>query len=279
MNLNINSASIINIAKVALSTTQEQFTKYVQDIASGSLSSFDVTDEYFSDELAVDSVSKQVAIENAQQGMNLVSVADGALADINHSLTRIMELSAQASSDIYTAEQRASMQAEVDELTAHINSTIKNTQYNGKNILNLVNDSNPEMIDEIEFQVNSSPIDEPGISYDPNIEMDELSFDLSSVEGAKMSLAAVDNAINAVLKKQSEIASIKTGLMSSIENNVTSFVNVQSSFSQVTDADYALAMIGILQSQITQESLVAVLKAGFETQGNVLDLISGVKGK
>ncbi len=279
MNININSISAINIAMMALNTTQEEFTKYVQDIASGSLSSIDFSDKYISDSLNIESVSKQTLIENAQQGMNLTAVASGALTNINESFTRIMELSAKASSDVYSDDQRAIMQAEINELVSGINQTIENTKYNDKSLLNIVNDENPDMLEDITFEVSSGKLDESQISYDPNLELDSFSFDVSTAEKAQTSMANAENAIKVVIEKQTEISAQRAGLMSSIENNLVSFMNNQASYSQIADTDYASAMIGMLQSQIKQESLLSVLKAGFETQGSVINLITGSLGK
>ena len=279
MNININSISAINIAMMALNTTQEEFTKYVRDIASGSLSSIDFSDKYISDSLNVESVSKQTLIENAQQGMNLTAVASGALTNINESFTRIMELSARASSDVYSDDQRAIMQAEINELVSGINQTIENTKYNDKSLLNIVNDENPDMLEDITFEVSSGKLDESQISYDPNLELDSFSFDVSTAEKAQTSMANAENAIKVVIDKQTEISAQRAGLMSSIESNLVSFMNNQASYSQIADTDYASAMIGMLQSQIKQESLLSVLKAGFETQGSVINLITGSLGK
>lgn len=279
MNININSISAINIAMMALNTTQEEFTKYVQDIASGSLSSIDFSDKYISDSLNIESVSKQTLIENAQQGMNLTAVASGALTNINESFTRIMELSAKASSDVYSDDQRAIMQAEINELVSGINQTIENTKYNDKSLLNIVNDENPDMLEDITFEVSSGKLDESQISYDPNLELDSFSFDVSTAEKAQTSMANAENAIKVVIDKQTEISAQRAGLMSSIESNLVSFMNNQASYSQIADTDYASAMIGMLQSQIKQESLLSVLKAGFETQGSVINLITGSLGK
>ena len=279
MNLSINSVAAMNIAQVALSTTQEQFTKYVQDIASGNFSQLNPSDIYVSDKLNIDTMSSYTAIENAQQGINLISVADGALANVSDTLGRIKELTTQAANDVYSEEQRAAIQTEIDELTKQINQTMQSVKYNGKDILNVVNDANPNEIEDIKFMVGTGSTEASQVVYNPNINMDELSFDVSNAEKARVSMEAADKAISAVSDKRSEISATQNSLMSSIEINATNIINNQSAYSQIADTDYASAMIGLLQNQIAQESLIAVLNLDFKSQGNILNLIMGTVEK
>ncbi len=279
MNLSINSVAAMNIAQVALSTTQEQFTKYVQDIASGNFSQLNPSDIYVSDKLNIDTMSSYTAIENAQQGINLISVADGALANVSDTLGRIKELTTQAANDVYSEEQRAAIQTEIDELTKQINQTMQSVKYNGKDILNVVNDANPNEIEDIKFMVGTGSTEASQVVYNPNINMDELSFDVSNAENARVSMEAADKAISAVSDKRSEISATQNSLMSSIEINATNIINNQSAYSQIADTDYASAMIGLLQNQIAQESLIAVLNLDFKSQGNILNLIMGTVEK
>lgn len=279
MNLSINSVAAMNIAQVALSTTQEQFTKYVQDIASGNFSQLNPSDIYVSDKLNIDTMSSYTAIENAQQGINLISVADGALVNVSDTLGRIKELTTQAANDVYSEEQRAAIQTEIDELTKQINQTMQSVKYNGKDILNVVNDANPNEIEDIKFMVGTGSTEASQVVYNPNINMDELSFDVSNAENARVSMEAADKAISAVSDKRSEISATQNSLMSSIEINATNIINNQSAYSQIADTDYASAMIGLLQNQIAQESLIAVLNLDFKSQGNILNLIMGTVEK
>lgn len=74
--------------------------------------------------------------ENAQEGISAINIADGALSQINDSLSRIYELSLQASNTfMYGDEDRGYMQEEAAGLLKGIEDIASRTNYNEKNLL------------------------------------------------------------------------------------------------------------------------------------------------
>ncbi len=275
MNINIAGISASQIAQMALQSTQEEFLGIVEDLASGKFSGMSPSDTYVSEDINIDTASRYAAVENAQQGINVTQVADGTYSDVTAMLGRIMELSSQASSDIYSDAQRQAMQAEVNQLTEQITKSMAGTTYNGKNLINVVSAGEKEA-NTIDFQVGTNSLPSSTISYDPNIKLGEMKFDLSSAENARASMKQAEEMINTVSAKRSEIAIIQTGLINSVESNMTAIVNNQASYSSIADTDYAESMLGLVQNQIKQESLVAVLSSTLKSQGNLMNLIYGI---
>jgi len=275
MNLNIAGISATQIAQMALQSTQEEFMGIVEDLSSGKFSGMSPSDTYVSEDINIDTASRYAAVENAQQGINVTQVADGTYSDVTAMLGRIMELSTQASSDIYSDAQRQAMQAEVNQLTEQISKSLAGTTYNGKNLINVVSDGEKNA-ENIDFQVGTNSLPSSTISYDPNIKLGEMNFDLSSAENARASMKQAEEMINTVSAKRSEIAATQTGLINSVEANMTAIVNNQASYSTIADTDYAASMLGLVQNQIKQESLVAVLSSTLKSQGNLMNLIYGI---
>lgn len=275
MNFNISAAAAVNIAQIALSTSQDDFLRIVKDLASGDYSSITPSDQYVSENIDVDTNSRYQAVENAQLGVNVTQIADGALSDVSVMLNRIQELSTQASSDIYSDEQRMAMQAEVDQIAAEITKSLGSTKYNNKDLINVVG-ADGKTSEKISFQVGTDSLPSSMITYDPNIKMDEIKFDLSSAENARASIAKAEGMLKNVAAKRAEIATVQTGLINSVESNMTAIINNQSASSTISDTDYASSMLGLVQNQMSQESLVAVLSSTLKSQGTLLDLISGI---
>ncbi|QNE30753.1 flagellin [Sphingomonas sp. NBWT7] len=73
-------------------------------------------------------------IRNAVDGASLVQTAEGALDEVTNMAQRIRELTIQSLSGTYSDQDRASMQVEVGALNEQIGKTIKNTNFNGKQI-------------------------------------------------------------------------------------------------------------------------------------------------
>jgi flagellin len=74
-------------------------------------------------------------VRNANDGISLAQTAEGALQETTNGLQRIRELSVQAANDTNTAEDRASIQLEIDQLVNEIDRIAEATTFNNKNIL------------------------------------------------------------------------------------------------------------------------------------------------
>lgn len=76
------------------------------------------------------------AVRNSNDGISLAQTAEGALQETTNALQRIRELSVQAANDTNTAEDRGSIQLEIDQLVSEIDRIAEATTFNNKNILN-----------------------------------------------------------------------------------------------------------------------------------------------
>ena len=77
----------------------------------------------------------QMNVLNAEQGANLLQVAEGSLNEINAVLIRMRELATQSSSSTVNDENRESIQAEFTQLTAEIDRIAQATTYNNQTLL------------------------------------------------------------------------------------------------------------------------------------------------
>ena len=75
------------------------------------------------------------AVRNSNDGISLAQTAEGALNETTNILQRMRELSVQAANDTNNASDRASLQAEVDQLKSELNRIAETTNFNGNKIL------------------------------------------------------------------------------------------------------------------------------------------------
>ncbi|WP_370978933.1 flagellin [Agaribacterium sp. ZY112] len=75
------------------------------------------------------------AIRNANDGVSLIQTAEGALDETTNILQRMRELSVQSANGIYSDTDRASLNAESQQLIAEIDRIAETTSFNGQNIL------------------------------------------------------------------------------------------------------------------------------------------------
>ena len=76
-----------------------------------------------------------VAIRNANDAVSMTQTAEGALGEVENILQRLRELAVQAGNSTLNTSDRAQIQAEVDQLTAEIDSIGTKTNFNGNNLL------------------------------------------------------------------------------------------------------------------------------------------------
>lgn len=76
-----------------------------------------------------------VAGDNANDGISIVEIADGAMSEVHDILQRMNELAVKASTGTVTAEDRSMIDEELQALNDEIERIGETTQFNGKNLL------------------------------------------------------------------------------------------------------------------------------------------------
>ena len=76
-----------------------------------------------------------MAIKNANDGISMVQTAEGALQEVTDMLQRMRELALQAVQGSNNDEDRAALDAEVQQLKAEIDRVSESTSFNAQNIL------------------------------------------------------------------------------------------------------------------------------------------------
>lgn len=98
------------------------------------------------------------ASRNASDGISVIQTAEGALNEVGAMLQRMRELSVQAANGTNTAQDRAAIQQEINELNSEINRISTDTEFNTKGLLNGTVDcqsySNSSMIKLISLSDN-----------------------------------------------------------------------------------------------------------------------------
>ncbi len=75
------------------------------------------------------------AVRNANDGISLIQTAEGALDETTNILQRMRELAIQSANGIYSDTDRATLNAEVQQLKAEVDRIADTTSFNGQNIL------------------------------------------------------------------------------------------------------------------------------------------------
>ena len=76
------------------------------------------------------------AERNAEDGVSLVQIAEGALAEISNILIRLRELGVQAASDTIGATERKFLNVEFEQLMSEVDRIANSTEFNRVPLLN-----------------------------------------------------------------------------------------------------------------------------------------------
>lgn len=169
---------------------------------------------------------------NVGMSKDMVNIADGALGSITDNLQRIRELSVQASNDLYTAEDKGAIQAEIDQLKQSISDTASQTQFNTISLLDGSKGS---------FQIASGP-NPDGITVTmPNSTLDALGIADFDVTG-NFDLSVIDQALDTVNSARSGLGATSNRLDSVLAYNANASYNTVASKSRIEDLDYPKAI-------------------------------------
>ena len=89
------------------------------------------------------------AARNANDGISMAQTAEGALQETTNMLQRIRELAIQSANDTNSASDRASLQAEVNQLQQEISRIAETTTFNEQNVLD-------GSLNDAQFQVGAN---------------------------------------------------------------------------------------------------------------------------
>jgi len=75
------------------------------------------------------------AVRNSNDGISMAQTAEGAMDEMTNILQRMRELSVQSANDTNSADNRAAIQEEVDQLSGELDRIADTTEFNGKKLL------------------------------------------------------------------------------------------------------------------------------------------------
>ena len=194
------------------------------------------------------------ATRNTLDFDSALNTAEGGLASISSALLRIRDLSLQASNGILNDENRASIQAEVDQLLNHISSVTTDTEFNRINLLD-------GSFNNMNAQVG------PNAGQGLNVSVSGTSLAALGLEGfsvmggpQNINIAAIDTAINRVVSSRGQIGAIQNRFEHIVNNNNVAAENMTAANSRIADADMGLEMIRLHQARILQQMQVFSLQ-------------------
>ena len=211
------------------------------------------------------------ASSNAEDGISLIQVAEGALNESHSILQRMNELATQAANDTNTSTDRDAIQQELSQLTSELDRIYSTTQFNTMNLQDGSFTGKNLQVGALSGQVinvsiNSMKASALGIGYD--------AIKVSSNSSAGESMSLIQAAINKVSEERSKLGAIQNRLEHTINNLDTTAENTQAAESRIRDTDMATEMVKYSNNNILAQAGQAMLSQANQSNQGVLSLLN-----
>ncbi len=282
----INTNLVSLNAQRNLSTSQAQLSTAMQRLSSGmrvNSAKDDAAGLAIAERMNTQVRGMHVAMRNANDGISMAQVGEGALGKVGDLFQRMRELAVQSANGTNTTADRVSLNEEFVQLAQEATRTLGGTQFNGQNILATTNNST--------FQIganNSTDIDQitvTSFNWAANTDItatlgtavitgtDVPTVQITDIPTAQASLTAIDTAINAINSQRATFGAVQNRFENVVTTLMVSTENQSAARSRIMDADYAAETANLSRAQILQQAGNAMVAQANQLPQQVLSLL------
>jgi len=216
--------------------------------------------------------SLNMAARNANDGISLINLAEGALDEVTTMLIRMRELATQAVNGTYAQADRTNLDQEFDQLKAEITRISDNTFFNGISVIGAaatlvfqVGHNSTDVITLATVDMAAESIGSTGAMVG--------SSDIATTTNAAAALADLDAAIAGVDNYRATLGATANRMEHSAANLYTRIENQMAAKSRIEDADFAVESANLARAQVLQQAGTAMLAQANASSQNVLSLL------
>jgi flagellin len=273
--INTNLASLN--ARGSLDTVSNRLEKNFAHLSTGlriTTAADDAAGLAISERMRAQIRSLSQAQRNANDGISMVQVGEGAMNEMDNILIRMRELAIESNNGTVSASDKDTLNDEFTSLIAEIDRIAQATQFNGVNLLNgstanvvfQVGANNVTNVDTLSVGLVSVLASDLGIS----------ALDISSAGSATTAIAGIDAAINVVVASRGDLGALQNRLQSTITNLGVSVENLTAAESRIRDVDVATETAELTRNSILQQASISVLAQANVQPQNALKLLQNL---
>ncbi len=273
LTVNTNMASVDAVTQLNKSTLKLQTS--FERVASGlriNKAADDAAGLGVAENLATVHRSARQAMRNTNDGISIVSTAEGATNEVSSILKRMRELAIQSSSETLGTTERGYIQDEFSELSAEVTRISNVTEFNGVQLAN----GNATQL-SVQVGVNNSSNDRIQLTLGDLratvLGVHTSNVGLGTIASARAAIEAFDTALDSVNSNRSKFGAVQNRLMASLRNMEIYTENLQAAESRIRDADYAYETSEMAKNQILQQAGISVLAQAKQVNQGVLSLL------
>lgn len=208
------------------------------------------------------------AVRNANDGINMLQTAEGAMVEQSNMLQRMRELAVQSNNGTLSTTQQSYLNTEFLALTTQIASIASNTSWNGMSVLASTT---------VSFQVGMNSGQTFSLTLSGTgttaLSVTGLVITTTTSTSASTAITTIDNALDYLNGIRASVGASVNRLTYAADNLTNISQNVQASRSSVMDTDYATASTQLSRAQIVQQAATAMLAQANQQPQTVLALL------
>jgi len=226
-----------------------------------------------------------VAARNANDGISMYQVADGALSKLSDNLQRMRELAVQSSNGTLNTTDRANLNREFTELANEVGRVAVDTKFNGNNLFSAANKSTSIQIGANNGDTFSANLTDDGAATGNDLQTSlggttaaaiaTALGDVSSAANAATALTAMDTQIDNVSNLRATIGAGQSRLEQVVAGLDTQAGALSSARGRILDTDFAKETASLTRAQILQQAGTAMLSQANQLPQGVLSLLRG----
>jgi len=169
-----------------------------------------------------------VAARNANDGISLAQVAEGAMEEVTNIFQRMRELAVQSANGTNSTTERTALNAEYDQLSSEVDRIVSTTRFGNTDLLDGTLTTTLQVGDKAGETISLA------ISLVSNTDGNIL-----SAGAASNAMGSLTTLIQAVDAKRGNLGAIQNRLESTIANSTSIIENASAARSRIRDADFA----------------------------------------
>lgn len=213
------------------------------------------------------------AVRNANDGISLAQTIEGALEETTSALQRIRVLAIQSQNGVNSDADRLALQKEVEALKSEMTRVAQVSEFNGVNVLDGTFDANFLVGANAGQSINVNMVKTDGFGFSGLFGTFNLS--VGTEADAAASLVEIDNALSTINGSRADLGAVQNRFESTIRNLSNISENITSARSRIRDTDFAAETAELTRSQIIQQASTAILSQANQRPQAALSLLQG----
>ncbi len=278
-----NNIASLNAQRI-LGNNNQMLSQSVERIASGiriNRGADDAAGLAISETLRSDIRTLNQAVRNANDGISLINVTEGALNEQAGIIVRLRELSSQASTGTVGSTQRQTIQLEFNALRSEIDRIAATTAFNGQFLVDGSLASSVTTTSHILIQIGLDNSANSRIDLNTQVNLTAITssalgiadLTVTTAQNALTALNTVNSALSVITAGRGKVGAVQNRLSHSIANLSVSVENLQSAESSIRDADIAQEVALLTRNQILVQSATAMVGQANLIPQSVLQLL------